>query len=98
MDDDRNAEFKLVSSFDIDGGELDGMSPQECFVLGYELCLIDLTIKSLVTGDTIERPVHAANQDRIRKRCENAGLAFRLEYMSDDSSESWMLLRAGPLL
>ena len=30
------ATFKLVEPFDIDGGELDGTSPQECFSMGVE--------------------------------------------------------------
>src|SRR5690606_34881181 len=81
------ADFNLQKSFNIDNGELDGLSPQECFVLGYELAQID----SLTTyGAPFEKPVHAANKERIEKSLE--GLPYELKYMSDDVSETWMLL------
>jgi len=34
-------QFSLMRFFKIDDGELDGLRPQECFVLGYELAQID---------------------------------------------------------
>lgn len=85
------AEYGLVKSFDIDNGELDGISPQQCFVLGYELAQIDALLTS---GATFERPVHAANRSRIEKACRDAGVEFELNWMPGDSSESWMWLAA----
>lgn len=37
-----NKEFGLIESFDIDGNQLDGLSRQDCFVLGYELASISI--------------------------------------------------------
>ena len=53
------AEFGLIKSFDIDNGELDGFTPQQCFVLGYELCQIDEALKR---SDPISKPVHAESE------------------------------------
>jgi hypothetical protein len=88
------AEYGLKKSFDIDNGELDGMSPQQCFCLGYELAMIDSLAANEVSRMLFERPVHAVNQDRIRKSMKDAGLSFTLTYMENDVSESWMLLRS----
>lgn len=87
MSDD--AEFGLIRVFDIDNGELDGLNPQECFALGYELAQIDGLLES---GAAIHKPVHAENHDRIKSACEKTKRAFALTWMPGDSSESWMLL------
>jgi hypothetical protein len=76
-------------SFNIDNGELDGVSPQECFVLGYEVALID---HLLASGDAINQPVHADNRQRIETRCHETERPFRLTWMPGDESESWMQL------
>jgi hypothetical protein len=81
--------FGLLKSFDVDHGELDGMTPQECFVLGYELAQIDFQLKQ---NSEIRQPVHASNQARITKSCNDANRAFRLNWMRGDVSECWMLL------
>jgi hypothetical protein len=83
-------DFELVSSFGIDHGELDGMRPQECFVLGYELAQTDMRLAT--PEPIVNQPVHATNKERIEKRCIASGRQFRLEWFPDDSSESWMLL------
>ena len=92
MSDDQR-EYGLVKSFDIDNGELDGLRPVDCFVLGYELAQIDALVKVDVQ---FERPVHAANRERIEKSCKDAGRAFTLRWMEGDSSETWMWLRVAP--
>ena len=83
------AEFGLVKSFGIDHGELDGVSPQQCFVLGYELAQLDAL---LAAGKAIDKPVHAINQERIRKSCDDAERPYKLTWAPGDSSESWMHL------
>lgn len=72
------ADFGLIRSFNIDHGELDGLSQQQCFVLGYELGQIDELLKHYTS---ISRPVHAANRERIEKSCVDAGRAFRLRWL-----------------
>ncbi len=83
------ADFGLLKPFDIDDGELDGESSQQCFVLGYELAQIDAEIER---PKAINKPVHAANQHRIRKSCTDAERTFSLAWMEGDSSETWMQL------
>jgi hypothetical protein len=83
-------EFGLVKSFDIDDGQLDGMSPQECFVLGYELAEIDWLLKR---GKRFKKMVHGANVQRIHSACIDAKRCYSLTWMEGDESESWMMLK-----
>lgn len=87
------ADFGLVKTFDIDDGQLDGLSPQECFVLGYELAAID---HMLTRPHRISLPVHAANKDRIAKSCEASHRVWRLFWPPDDVSETWLQLDVEP--
>ena len=89
------AEFGLVKSFNIDDGQLDGLRPQECFVLGYELGEID---RLVIRDEPISRPVHKENRERIEKSCHDAGREFTLEWMENDVSESWMWLDVAPIV
>lgn len=68
------ADFDLVKSFDIDDGELEGLSLQECFVLGYELAQIDHLVAE---PGAASRPVHALNRERIGKSCKDADREYR---------------------
>lgn len=83
------ANFGLIKSFDIDHGELDGRTRQQCFVLGYELAEIDCLLKQ---HDAIRKPVHSDNRERIEKSCVDSGRQFRLAWMPIDPSETWMML------
>lgn len=87
-------EFGLLKSFDIDNGELDGLTAQEIFVLGYELAQID---SQLEQPDGISQMVHADNQSRIEKACKDAERPYRLNWMQGDQSESWMQLEVAPI-
>jgi hypothetical protein len=88
-----NMSYGLVKSFDIDHGELDGIERHECFVLGYELALID---ESLKRPEPIEKPVHVYNRERIEKACHDAQREFTLNFMADDPSEGWLWLSVAP--
>lgn len=83
-------EFGLKKTFDIDHGELDGIPPHQCFVLGYELALIDERLNS---PDEFACYVHAENRERVEKSCRDAERDFTLNYMDNDVSESWMWLK-----
>ena len=82
-------EFGLVRSFNIDNGELDGETSQQCFVLGYELAQVDEALKNPLA---FARPVHSQNRERIENACKDANRTFTLRYMADDPSESWLWL------
>lgn len=81
----------LVKAFDVDSGELDGLTPAQCFVLGYELATIDAAVK---IGEAIATNVHAENRERIAKTFEMAGRKCRLTWMQGDPSESWLWLES----
>jgi hypothetical protein len=85
--------FGLKKSFSIDDGELDGLSSQQCFVLGYELAQIDHLLEK---ADGISKPVHADNRERIEAACDDAGRPHRLNWLPGDSSESWLFLEVPP--
>lgn len=87
------AEFGLIKSFQIDNGELDGLRPKDCFVLGYELAQVDQLLKA---PDGIRQPVHVENRARIMSACKDAGRTCRLTWLSGDVSESWLLLEVAP--
>lgn len=88
------AQYGLIKSFDIDHGELDGISNQQCFVLGYELAQIDNLLKQPAA---IRKPVNADNRERIAKACDESGRVYRLEWMPMDPSEAWMFLEVEPV-
>lgn len=81
--------FGLVRSFDIDDGELDGLTPQRCFVLGYELALIDGELSS---PDQFQRTIHLENKERAGRACEKAGREHKFAFLHDDASENWVQL------
>lgn len=83
------AKFGLIKSFSIDDGELDGMTPQECFVLGYELAQIDNRLKS---GESFSQMVHLDNRTRIEDACRDAGRTFKVSWLDNDPAESWLSL------
>ena len=83
------SKYGLVKSFDIDDGQLDGIPPHQCFVMGYELALIDEALKR---PEPIGKPVRIENRQRILKAVKDAGRYCRLTFMQDDVSESWLRL------
>ena len=89
-----SGEFEFFEPFGIDDGELDGLNPQQCFVLGYELATI--TSAADHSGDGFERRVHAANRVRLADALERRNRRFSLTFLHDDVSEAWMQLRVEP--
>lgn len=80
------ANFELFEPFDIDNGELDGLSQQECFVLGYELA----QVHALLRGSCgFEKTVHAANINRVKASAARRERECKIVWASDDVSESW---------
>lgn len=84
------ANYGLIKSFGIDSGELDGLRRKDCFVLGYELALIDGLLK--YESKPIAQLVHASNRERVEQSCKDAGRPFKLSWMQADPSEDWMML------
>lgn len=82
------AEFGLIESFGIDGDELNGMTPQQVFVLGYELA--DISRRAEFSSEGWSQPVQSANADRIRRALGKRGREWRFVWPKDDRSESWV--------
>lgn len=84
------AEFGSVEPFGIDDGQIAEKTPQECFVLGYEMGSIVAKIESRceIRGQLI----HSDNRERIEEFGSRRGAVCRATWMPDDVSESWMLL------
>ncbi len=86
-------DFGLIKSFGIDNGELDGLRPKDCFVLGYELAIVDEQVK---LPDGFSRYIHVENRERIEQSCRDADRDFHLKWLEGDSSESWLWLEVSP--
>ena len=82
-------EFGIVRRFLVDDGQLDGFSPQECFVLGYELAGID---EAATSGKPFSGPVHSANRERIEWMLTRIKADYQFAWMPDDRSETWIQL------
>lgn len=72
FDDFPNAEdgeqLAMVEPFYIDDGELNGLSPEQIFVLGFEFGSIREKIER---GQPFSQMFHSDNYDRIKAMCEN---------------------------
>lgn len=87
------AEYGLERTFGIDNGELDGLTPQTIFVLGYELSRVDDLLKSGASGTIL---IHADNRVRIDDYADKLGRKVRFVWMKADVSESWLNLIIEP--
>lgn len=79
---DANA-YSLNLPFWIDDGELDGLTPQEIFVLGFEFCSIYGSILEGGAWDQYSRPFHSENEPRVRKMCEHLGVDYSIQAHDD---------------
>lgn len=89
MTDESDRNFGLIRPFNVDDGELDGLTHAECFTLGYELALFDERLK---TGERFEMLAHAANKHRIEAEAAKQCRLMASAFLPDDRSESWIEL------
>jgi len=82
--------YVLLESFQIDDGELDGMSPQECFCLGYELA--NVSAKSETDPEEFTMPIHSENEARITEALDRRGRSRIITWSPNDLSEGWVRL------
>lgn len=87
------AHFEMFRSFAVDDGQLDGMTPQVCFVLGYELALFDGWLSD---PNGRKEMVHSANRERMQAWADKQNRRIVLAWMQGDSSEDWMALTIEP--
>lgn len=79
---------------DIDHAELEGFTIPEAFVLGYELATLDCNLNSI--RGPFSQHIHSVNASRVEKSCKSSGRAYRISWMHNDKSETWMWLDVGP--
>lgn len=69
------SDYSLIDSFYIDHGELEGLSPQECFTLGVEWQMV---AGAADKPESFHRPIHTANAYRIGKLLLKRNRKFRI--------------------
>jgi hypothetical protein len=84
------ATFNIMEPFDIDRGELDGLRPQECFVLGVEWQMIAMLADK---GKEFKKLMHPKNQARIEALLNRRGLEYRIEILN----ENWLQLNVAAM-
>lgn len=85
------SQYVLLESFQIDDGQLDGKSPQEIFVLGYELASV--SHRAETDHDEFVTTVHSDNESRILEALAKRSRPSIFTWMPNDLSEGWVQLR-----
>lgn len=73
-------ESEMVFSFGIDHGELDGYTPQEIFVMGFQLGEINKLDPS--SGHVLL--YQTDNQDRVERMLKYKGFTYEKNVLNDD--------------
>ena len=81
-------EFGLVEPFEIDRGELDGLSRQECFAMGVEWQMFR---QKLATDQPFADVVLSNNAARLEKLAERAGRFVETR----PASQGWTRITVG---
>lgn len=79
--------YSLAEPFDIDDGQLDGLTPQEVFCLGVEWQMVR---QSLEHGERFERVMHIENRDRVAALLQRHNRKHNFTFMHDDGTEAWV--------
>lgn len=85
------ATFSLVDTFDIDNGELDGLSPEQAFALGVEWAEFR---RRLDEGAEFSQPVHCANASRLLGLVGSRGMYA--EYFPGDEAHGHIVVLKEP--
>lgn len=65
--------YKMVEPFDIDDGQLDGLSVQESFCLGVEWQMFRNKVEE--DSGSFDYQIHSKNVDRLKALCNRHGRA-----------------------
>ena len=87
---ENNAEWEKQFSLQIDDGELDGLTLQEAFVLGYELA--DIKARMHANKNSFHPMVHIDNFQRIKDYSEGFGFEVRCVAHGDEG-EIWGMVQ-----
>ena len=75
------ANFEILLRFYIDNGELDKLTKQQAFVLGYEFCSIFAMIE---TRQSFNIQFHSDNEERVRKMLADQNVTEYKLWVDDD--------------
>lgn len=76
-------EYGLVFDFNIDGHQLDDLTPQQIFVLGFEMAQIWHALSEPGDALRVEMMIRPGNVYRARAACKKLGWAMRSRAMVD---------------
>lgn len=81
-----NANWESMQPFGIDNGELDGLSPQDCFVRGFEIGSIwGACTQHVSKSGTIKMVIHSDNEARCIQFAECRGFSVTTRaWLNDD--------------
>lgn len=77
-----NVEYEFFESFEIDDGELEGISQEECFVLGAEFMQRLQEIKE--GKQELRFPIHNNNTNRIGNTAKRFGYEIQTTKVDED--------------
>jgi hypothetical protein len=86
-------DYECKEPFGVDHGELDGLSPAQCFTLGVEWQMV---ASEADRRKGFSRPVRIENRERIAALLDRRERVYKLEFMAEDVSESWIWLEVQP--
>lgn len=78
--------YSFVEPFDIDHGELDGLAPEQCFVLGVER---EMCLSFIEHPDHESMQIHSANLRRILRMARRRGVELAWE----DHGDGWATIK-----
>lgn len=76
----------------IDSGELEGLSPQQVFVLGWEACSIWESMLPHQDNLSVEQNIRIGNVRRVKAMCQKLGWKWSFDRM-DGESENWVRMK-----
>lgn len=77
----RDANYNLHFDFEIDDGQLDGLTPQMMFTLGVEFGRVYQEVAEI--GLDIETQIHVENLDRVQRLVDQEGWVCHVRQRDD---------------
>lgn len=84
-DDSLPDDMTLAEDFWIDDGQLDGLTPQQCFVLGVEYETIARLLRK--PRKQFFKVIHSTNERRLLRLAEKLGRKVTSRWLNDDWCE-----------
>lgn len=86
-----SSDYGMLYPFHIDNGELEGVPLHQIFVLGFEFAKVLGWMENPEEFNSMN--IRIENKDRVERTLNKAKVPYTLTFMTEDISESWLLLR-----